>query len=121
MSPAEIGTEVSLFYDSRNRVHPGDFMVTPTGRTYHVTQARIQHKGKHQGRQHLKAIVVEPGAPDEGDVVHVIRWYSRSSGSGTRLTNRGKLVAALGQAVLGLTLLCVGSWYATHYIVVSAR
>lgn len=73
-----VGEQARLYYDSPTPVEEGDFIQTPTGRTYLVTFVRIQTKGKHAGRQHLVTVVWDSEDPLPADaVVHPIRWYSR--------------------------------------------
>jgi len=72
-----VGSIVSLYYDARVFVEEGDVIRTPSGRQYRVVEARRQQKGKHAGRWHLKALVLDP-TDDPGDVpVHLLVWYKR--------------------------------------------
>jgi len=73
---APVGDLVRIFYDSRERVAPGDAIVTPTGRTYEVVSVRLHARGKHAGRQHLGCIVTREPAPDAR--VFTLRWYPRA-------------------------------------------
>lgn len=77
--PRPPGSVVHLSYDGSGPVHPGDYLVTyTTGRTYLIDSVRVQERGVHVGRQHLRAIVMEPKfVPSGEDVVHIIRWYPR--------------------------------------------
>ena len=72
---APIGREVSLYYDGCQQLEPDNCLQTPTGRTYYITHVRVQTRGQHRGRQHLRAVVVEK--PPEGSKVHPIYWYPR--------------------------------------------
>lgn len=122
MRPAPIGSEVGLYFDSPTRVMVGDFIRTQSGRTYHLTSVRIQERGKHIGRQHLRAIVVEPGVIDPAtDVVHPLYWYSRSRpSSALRMTNRGRLTVTGLQVTSYLLLLTAGAYYAATYVWIPA-
>jgi hypothetical protein len=94
MRAAPIGAEVGLYVDLRERVELGDVIETRAGRRYGVTSVRVQERGKHAGRQHLRAVVLAEGeqlmiSRDVGDrtVVtsggrtHRIRWYRRDRAS----------------------------------------
>lgn len=75
---APAGAIVSLYLDLVASVDPNDIIETGTGRRYAVLQVRVQERGKHAGRQHLRAIVL--GGDEqigENSVIHHIRWYSR--------------------------------------------
>jgi hypothetical protein len=72
---APVGREVGIYYDGA-RLEPGDGLRTPTGRLYLVTAVRVQRRGGHIGRQHLRAVVAEAPAPD-GVRVLPIHWYRR--------------------------------------------
>lgn len=86
---APAGAIVSLYVDLVADVGTGDVIATQSGRRYRVVDVRVQKRGKHVGRQHLRCIV-DPGAePDEmvyagpegetrAGVVHTIRWYKRA-------------------------------------------
>lgn len=79
---APAGATVGLYYDSPRAVESGDFLRTPTGRTYLIESVRIQGRGLHVGRQHLRATVMEAGHVPEPDArVLPIYWYGRSRGS----------------------------------------
>jgi hypothetical protein len=72
------GEPAKLYYDSDVVAEPGDYIRTPTGRQYLVEHVRVQTRGKHAGRQHLRTIVMEPGHVCEQDArVHKIQWYRR--------------------------------------------
>lgn len=72
------GESAYLYYDSTARVREGDYIRTGTGRTYLVTSVRVQMRGKHEGRQHLQTVVMEPDHVIEKDA-HIFRiaWYRR--------------------------------------------
>lgn len=73
--PGEIAR---IYFDGRKRIEAGDFIQTPTGRTYLVQANRVQERGKNAGRQHLTTVVMAPGHPlDESDMVHQLAWYPR--------------------------------------------
>lgn len=76
---AAAGTTVSLYWDSREMAEVGDYIRTvTTGRTYEVIGTRVQIRGRHVGRQHLRCIVMAADfEPAEDDVVHPIAWYRR--------------------------------------------
>jgi hypothetical protein len=75
------GETAALYVDVLQTVHVGDYIRTLTGRTYLVTAVRIQQRGKHVGRQHLKTVVMAPGHVVEPDAeVITIAWYARSRG-----------------------------------------
>jgi hypothetical protein len=86
---APVGAIVSLHVDLVASVGSGDIIMTGTGRRYRILVVREQARGRHIGRQHLRAIVVDDDTePDEqvyagpdgelrGGVVHRIRWYKR--------------------------------------------
>lgn len=82
---APVGTEVSLYVDLVASVARGDIIETGSGRQYLVSNVRVQATGKHQGRQHLRAVVIDREAvcPSAmvGRVVHRIRWYRRDRAS----------------------------------------
>lgn len=72
------GEQASLYYDSPRPVEAGDYIRTASSRTYLVTSARIQLRGKHAGRQHLTTIVMPPDhVVEDGATVHALHWYRR--------------------------------------------
>lgn len=91
---APAGTEVGLYVDLVDRVEQNDVIETRSGRRYMVVSVRVQDRGKHRGRQHLRAMVLPPDtmpivARQNGDGidigparVHRIRWYARHRASG---------------------------------------
>lgn len=74
---APAGSTVGLYVDLAAPVEPGHVIETQTGRRYGVTSVRVQMRGRHIGRQHLRCIVLEAGQEIGDAVVHRIRWYSR--------------------------------------------
>jgi hypothetical protein len=70
---------VSIYYDGSTELDQGDALRTPTGRLYVVAHVRVQQRGKHAGRQHLRCAVFSPGtmAPP-GTRVFPLHWYSRN-------------------------------------------
>ncbi len=92
---APAGTEVGLYVDLVAPVEIGDIIETRSGRRYGVVSVRVQERGKHAGRQHLRAVVLSPDAQpmmrarQNGDgidfevgQIHRIRWYHRGRASG---------------------------------------
>lgn len=77
MMAAPVGTNVGLYYDGLAEVEVGEYIRTKTGRSYLIDSVRIQQRGTHVGRQHLRCIVVaaEDIAPDA--TVHRMWWYRR--------------------------------------------
>lgn len=65
---APVGAEVGFYYDCVVQVEPGDCIRTQRGRLYGVTSVRVQSKGKHKGRQHLRAVVL---ADSHAEALHV--------------------------------------------------
>lgn len=79
---APAGAEVGLYMDTRREIFVGDEIRTPTGRRYLVVRNRIQDRGKHLGRQHLRAVVLADDAPhaydrDPDATTHCVVWYKR--------------------------------------------
>lgn len=77
---APVGTEVGIHVDLAASVSPGDVIETQTGRRYGVVSVRVQARGEHAGRQHLRVYVLDAQhgtAP--GGKVHTIRWYKRDA------------------------------------------
>lgn len=77
---ASVGADVGLYYDARVEVEEGDVIRTTAGRCYRVLHARQQQRGKHEGRWHLRALVIDPGDVSEDDTVHPLHWYRRVPG-----------------------------------------
>lgn len=75
---APIGRVVSLYIDTRTpHVDEGDVLQTPTGRSYRIVESRQQKRGRHIGRWHLQALVVDPTTVTAEDRVIQIAWYPR--------------------------------------------
>ncbi len=74
---APAGAIVVLYVDLVAQVAGGDVIETQTGRRYRVVLVRVQHRGRHAGRQHLRCLVL--GDDDEvgAATVHRISWYRR--------------------------------------------
>lgn len=80
---APVGAIVGLYVDLVAPVLVGDVIETGSGRRYGVLVVRVQQRGRHAGRQHLRctvlgamhkvAVAVGAVAP----TVHHIRWYCR--------------------------------------------
>jgi hypothetical protein len=80
---APAGAEVGLYVDLVKQVAVGDVIQTQSGRAYSVTEVRVQLRGMHRGRQHLRAVVLERDVDLTGAFVHRIRWYKRGRGRST--------------------------------------
>jgi hypothetical protein len=78
MAGAPVGNVVGIYYDGAAEVSEGDVIRTPTGRSYRVVANRVQARGRHIGRQHLRVLVIDPAEVSEDDTVHPLHWYSRS-------------------------------------------
>lgn len=72
-----IGSIVSLYYDGWAVAEEGDVIQTTTGRSYRVISNRVQEKGRHRGRQHIKALVIDKCDVSEEDTVLPLYWYAR--------------------------------------------
>ena len=70
-----VGGVCRITYDSPRPVAAGDALRTPSGRTYQVREVRIQKRGRHAGRKHLRLLVVDDAPP--GVTVHPLIWYKR--------------------------------------------
>lgn len=78
MASAPPGSLVSIYMDTRRDIVVGDEIETRAGRRYEVEHVRIQLRGKHAGRKHMKVRVLAPDHPRDEDVtVHPLWWYSR--------------------------------------------
>lgn len=80
---APVGAIVSIYVDLVASVSTGDLIETQSGRRYMAVGVRVQQRGKHVGRQHLRCVVIDrddvcPSAMVDR-VVHKIRWYKRSA------------------------------------------
>lgn len=75
---APAGANVGIYVDLSPIVAIGDVIETQSGRRYIVSSARVQQRGRHVGRQHLRAVVMgrEDPLPTSG-TLHRIRWYRR--------------------------------------------
>ena len=76
MSAAPQGAEVKIYYDGPS-LAPGDALCTRTGRVYGIVHVRVQERGKHAGRQHLRCVVLELADVLEGTRVFPLVWYKR--------------------------------------------
>lgn len=75
---APAGAVVGIYVDLVASVQVGHVIQTQTGRRYGVVSVRVQERGKHRGRQHLRCVVLAPDdVVDPGQWVHEIRWYKR--------------------------------------------
>lgn len=73
---APAGAEVALYYDGH--ADEGDYLRTPSGRTYLLVGVRVQERGKNAGRLHLRAVVMAADHTPEPDArVRLIHWYRR--------------------------------------------
>lgn len=75
---AAAGSVVGIYYDGRHVMAEGEALRTPTGRTYVVVSNRVQARGRHAGRQHLRCLVVDH--VDPGTQVFPLVWYRRGRG-----------------------------------------
>lgn len=69
-----MGAVVRLSYDG-DLLRPGDGLRTRTGRLYLALSVRVQVKGAHAGRQHLRCMVAKE-APAGARVLPLF-WYRR--------------------------------------------
>lgn len=78
---APVGAIVGLYVDLDAQVEVGDVIETTTGRRYGVLDVRVQLRGRHAGRQHLRCAVIgemrSMGVEAGVNRVHHIRWYRR--------------------------------------------
>jgi hypothetical protein len=74
MSKAPVGAVVRIFCDG-GAILVGDAIRTATGRLYMVIERRVQARGKHAGRQHLRVQVVTEVSEDTR--ICPLRWYRR--------------------------------------------
>jgi hypothetical protein len=78
---APAGAEVGIYVDLAAAVAIGDVIETQSGRRYGVVAVRVQARGRHEGRQHLRVVVMAPGDPlPASGTLHTIRRYSRGRG-----------------------------------------
>lgn len=81
MSAAPPGAVVGIYVDSAKRIDRLDVIETGTGRRYQVVTVRVQKRGLHCGRQHLKCLVLHPSDdPGRATPVHRINWHRRGRG-----------------------------------------
>ena len=71
------GADVGLYVDLVSQVETGDVIQTHSGRRYLVTNVRVQLRGAHAGRQHLRCVVGPEDTLPASGVLHSIRWYRR--------------------------------------------
>lgn len=76
---APAGAVVAIYVDLADAVAIGDVIETQTARRYGVVAVRVQQRGEHVGRQHLRCVVLGVGEGG-GGAVHRIRWYRRGRG-----------------------------------------
>lgn len=75
---APIGAIVKLYFDTRRTLAPGDVcQSSTTGRSYRIVTARQQQRGKHTGRWHVEAVVIDPATVDDDDRIFTYFWYRR--------------------------------------------
>jgi hypothetical protein len=75
---APAGAIIGIYVDLVARVHRLDVIEMPTGRRYQVIAVRVQERGLHRGRQHLRCLVLAPmDDPGRCTPVHRIAWYQR--------------------------------------------
>ena len=70
-------TECGLYVDLVEDVRPHEVIRTGAGTCYRVASVRVQVRGLHAGRQHLRVLRIPPEDVGPGDTVHEIRWYPR--------------------------------------------
>jgi len=74
------GSEVSIYYDSIvYRLEPGDYLRTPAGKLYEVLDVRVQERGIHAGRQHLRCLVITIDQVADVQRVFPVHWYPRKA------------------------------------------
>ena len=74
---AGIGSVVSLYMDTPRKLEVGNAIQTGSGRLYEITALRRQERGKHTGRWHIGALVVDPALADTYDRIIPLAWYPR--------------------------------------------
>lgn len=79
MTGAPIGREVGLYMDTVQRLAEGDVLVREgeRPRAYRVLTVREQQRGMHEGRQHLRVLVIDPASITPDDTVVSFAWYPR--------------------------------------------
>lgn len=75
MSGAPVGSVVSIYYDSPRAITIGDVLYTPTSRMYLIVELRVQARGRHVGRKHLRCMIVDK--PPVGCSMFPLFWYAR--------------------------------------------
>lgn len=77
---ASAGAIVGIYVDLVAPVATGDVIETTSGRRYRAVEVRVQQRGHHVGRQHLRCLVMSTDDPVDATVtVHQISWYRRRS------------------------------------------
>lgn len=85
MTKAAVGDVVSIYYDGRE-VQTAEVLQTSTGRTYLIVSKRVQRRGAHVGRQHLRCLIVEAEEVKAKELkIHPLHWYKRGT---TRVFSR---------------------------------
>lgn len=74
---APIGGEVGFHIDLPDIIVEGDYLRSPTGRTYLAIKCRVQARGMYVGRQHLRCIVVNPSDVERGATVHEFEYRTK--------------------------------------------
>lgn len=74
-----IGGEVGFHIDWPDTIIEGDYLRSPTGRTYLAIKCRTQMRGMYIGRQHLRLIVVAPNDVEQGAIVHEFEYGHKES------------------------------------------
>jgi len=78
---APAGAIVGIYVDLKACVDVGDVIETTSGRRYSVVAKRVQARGKHVGRQHLRVSVMAPDDPlPATGILHRIVWYQHGRG-----------------------------------------
>lgn len=73
-----VGGACGLYVDIPEPIDTGDAIVVAKSlRSYVVTAVRVQERGRHRGRQHLRVVVVEHDDIPATAIRHLIRWYRR--------------------------------------------
>lgn len=82
MTAASPGSIVGIYMDTTRTLDPGDYIQTGTGRVYEIQAVRVQQRGVHVGRQHLRVVVMPPefdlgAAIAAGARAIPLVWYRR--------------------------------------------
>jgi hypothetical protein len=83
VTAAAAGAEVRIYVDLVAEVAIGHVIETQTGRRNGVVGVRVQRRGEHVGRQHLRCVVLERTMTVREraeTTIHRIRWYARGRG-----------------------------------------